>query len=654
MRKLFLTYTVLSMILFLWTPVYANTTYTWTGGGSDNKLDTNANWDVGSFPTLPTTTVIFATHGSSASADSSSWQTANVVFNSSNDFSITPGGGTFGIGYITSSTDGIFAQNPDTTSDTSSRTYTISSPVKIEDSQTWTILNNGVNTTTLAVSGVISGIGSSSLTMAGTGTLELLAKNTYTGGTTVNGGTLIINNASNNGYSDIGTGTLTINSGAIVVTAGDHNPFGYGVGVPNNIVINGGTLSTGNHYIWMDNVTMTGGTISGSGKLTMGSSSNANTFTIDASSTNSVISVPEIQILAATTINTASNASLTLSSTLYYSGSLTKTGAGTLTLSGANNVTGGDTSAPFTGAVNINEGALQVSNAHALGSGIVSVANSGTLAIGTTNLSLGSAYTQNLGSTLAFTANSASNYGYITVTGAAATLNSGSLVNITLGNNYYVQTGTIFTVINGGSGSSYTLGTDKITSSDSRITFTPQTSGNNLILTANRPAWISPLGGNPNAKTAGSIFDNITNPSSGMATVLNAIDGLSNAQVTSTLNTVTPIIDAGVRENTAAALNNFVGASIDRAQNVLNLASAGNSNTSGVSAGDQSKLNGIWAKEYGSYLNQGTDQGIPGYNAWNTGTAVGFDHLFGDTLTVGVSGGYAYGSVTSAANYRAH
>ena len=220
-----------------------------------------------------------------------------------------------------------------------------------------------------------------------------------------------------------------------------------------------------------------------------------------------------------------------------------------------------------------------------------------------------------------------------------------------MGNNYYVQTGTIFTVINGGSGSSYTLGTDKITSSDSRITFTPQTSGNNLILTANRPAWISPLGGNPNAKTAGSIFDNITNPSSGMATVLNAIDGLSNAQVTSTLNTVTPIIDAGVRENTAAALNNFVGASIDRAQNVLNLASAGNSNTSGVSAGDQSKLNGIWAKEYGSYLNQGTDQGIPGYNAWNTGTAVGFDHLFGDTLTVGVSGGYAYGSVTSAANY---
>ena len=92
MKKLFLTYTVLSMILFIWTPVYANTTYTWTGGGSDNKLDTNANWDVGSFPTLSTTTVIFATQGSSANSNCSSWQPANIVFNSSTDFTITASG----------------------------------------------------------------------------------------------------------------------------------------------------------------------------------------------------------------------------------------------------------------------------------------------------------------------------------------------------------------------------------------------------------------------------------------------------------------------------------------------------------------------------------------------------------------------------------
>ncbi|MCX5713289.1 MAG: autotransporter outer membrane beta-barrel domain-containing protein, partial [Candidatus Omnitrophica bacterium] len=57
-----------------------------------------------------------------------------------------------------------------------------------------------------------------------------------------------------------------------------------------------------------------------------------------------------------------------------------------------------------------------------------------------------------------------------------------------------------------------------------------------------------------------------------------------------------------------------------------------------------------WAKEYGSYLTQGTLKGIQGYNAWNAGTAVGFDRLLNDNLTLGVSGGYAYGHVNSDAN----
>ncbi|MCX5714509.1 MAG: autotransporter outer membrane beta-barrel domain-containing protein, partial [Candidatus Omnitrophica bacterium] len=41
---------------------------------------------------------------------------------------------------------------------------------------------------------------------------------------------------------------------------------------------------------------------------------------------------------------------------------------------------------------------------------------------------------------------------------------------------------------------------------------------------------------------------------------------------------------------------------------------------------------------------------MAGYDAWNAGTAVGLDRLFSDTLTFGVSGGYAYGKVNSDAN----
>jgi len=69
-----------------------------------------------------------------------------------------------------------------------------------------------------------------------------------------------------------------------------------------------------------------------------------------------------------------------------------------------------------------------------------------------------------------------------------------------------------------------------------------------------------------------------------------------------------------------------------------------------VSSGDESKLNNVWGKGYGSYLNQKMRKGIEGYDAWNAGTALGADHLFNDNTVLGMSGGYAYGKVDSNAN----
>jgi uncharacterized protein with beta-barrel porin domain len=103
-------------------------------------------------------------------------------------------------------------------------------------------------------------------------------------------------------------------------------------------------------------------------------------------------------------------------------------------------------------------------------------------------------------------------------------------------------------------------------------------------------------------------------------------------------------------DTSTSSLNNFISASLERAQKVLTLASSGDSDSTGVSAGDESKLNGLWAKQYGGYLDQGTRDGVEGYNAWNTGTAVGVDRLLSDNLTIGASLGYAYGRVDSDAN----
>lgn len=71
-----------------------------------------------------------------------------------------------------------------------------------------------VTTNTLSVGGVIDdGVNTYSLTKAGEGALALAAANTYGGGTILNAGELDINHA-----RAIGTGTLTVNGGAINAT----------------------------------------------------------------------------------------------------------------------------------------------------------------------------------------------------------------------------------------------------------------------------------------------------------------------------------------------------------------------------------------------------------------------------------------------------
>ncbi len=82
--------------------------------------------------------------------------------------------------------------------------------------------NTGRNSTiagsaNVTISGPITngGTGAGSLTFSGTGMLTLNGNNTYTGGTTLNSGTLNINTA-----TAIGTGAFTIAGGVIDNTSG--------------------------------------------------------------------------------------------------------------------------------------------------------------------------------------------------------------------------------------------------------------------------------------------------------------------------------------------------------------------------------------------------------------------------------------------------
>ena len=232
--------------------------------------------------------------------------------------------------------------------------------------------------------------GALGLVKLGANTLTLSAENTYTGGTTVNGGTLHLGSGAQAGVI---RGALTINSGATVEADTDWS-LGWTSGMcVSSIAINGGTL---NFYGNSDNggtsagsITMTGGTISGEDFDWYNDGSVADpTLTCYASATVSspinlrLINHPSTDKLTfdiaqgadltvSGGINTnspygaggglamAGPGELTLSGNLSFEGSLLVSG-GTLVLSGGNTYAGG--TSIDGGTLSFTAGALPISS----------------------------------------------------------------------------------------------------------------------------------------------------------------------------------------------------------------------------------------------------------------------------------------------------
>ena len=100
------------------------------------------------------------------------------------------------------------------------------------------------------------------LVKTGNGTMVLTAVNTYSGGTTVNAGTLVLATGNAGGTGRI-AGTLTIQSGATVETTGDGTGLGW-LDQVSAVALDGGTLtSAGVIHIWNipGGITMAGGAL---------------------------------------------------------------------------------------------------------------------------------------------------------------------------------------------------------------------------------------------------------------------------------------------------------------------------------------------------------------------------------------------------------
>ena len=275
---------------------------------------------------------------------STAGQTANLTWN--NSFGVGGDGTSWDSGLgsnqnwnsTAASNPFIFFDGDDVTfNDSNNNHYTVSINTTVQPSSI-TVNNNSGNYTFNG--STIAGPGA--LTKSGTAALTINTSNSYSGGTTLNAGTLNLGN-----ISALGTGTFTINAGTI------DNTSGSAMQLSNNIP-----------QVWAGNFTFTG-----SNSLDLGTGG--------------------VTLNANPTINVAAN-SLTVGGAIANGtgSALTKSGTGTLVLS--------STTSTYTGNTTINGGAVIVVSApvatttastSSLGStasGSVTVASGATLDLGGT------------------------------------------------------------------------------------------------------------------------------------------------------------------------------------------------------------------------------------------------------------------------------
>ena len=249
------------------------------------------------------------------------------------------------------------------------------------------VVNNGVlafnRSDAVAFDTNMSGTGS--LVKNGAGTLTIRKQLSYTGGTTVNEGALILGTGGANGVI---RGNLAIREGAqVTLTGGDSFGYSGGNASVKNVNITGGTLyfaDKGNQTFQNTVFNLTGATLDGisGGRMDVWTKSVINVKAADrASEIRSVnVQLRDANPTVFTVERGTADADLKISANIVNSpaatgvkGSFIKKGAGIMVLSGKNTYSGGTA---------INGGALVAASNQSLGSGLATVNSGGCLALG--------------------------------------------------------------------------------------------------------------------------------------------------------------------------------------------------------------------------------------------------------------------------------
>ncbi|MBJ7499628.1 MAG: autotransporter-associated beta strand repeat-containing protein [Sphingopyxis sp.] len=212
-------------------------------------------------------------------------------------------------------------------------------------------------------------VGTGSVRQAGTGTTVLTGTNLYTGGTTIDAGTLQLGNGGTAG-SIVGD---VVDNGLLVFNRSDLLNFAGAISGSGSVHQTGGgttVLSGINSYA--GGTSILGGTLQVSADVNLGAAAGGLTFSNGTlRTTASFASGRSSSLTGAGTILTDAGTNFALGGVISGAGSLTKSGAGILTLSGNNS---------YAGATSVNAGTLRINGDQSAATGLVTVASGATLA----------------------------------------------------------------------------------------------------------------------------------------------------------------------------------------------------------------------------------------------------------------------------------
>jgi fibronectin-binding autotransporter adhesin len=379
----------------------------WNGLGGNSNFSTAGNWDVGTTPASDPATDLFF-------EGTTNTGTALVPLNQNiatpfvlNNIVFTVGAGSFYLGGGAFRFDG---GNSNSITQNSSSAQSIANAFSAPSSNgVVTLVLTGTSPGVVTMSGIISsGSGQRDYAMVKTGasTFSLTGMNTYAGGTTISGGTLIVNSAAslgnNSGGLTMNAGTLevassfstsraiTLNSAASTFLIDPSQTYTVTSGITGTGALN--KTGTGTMVLSGAN-TYSGGTIVSAGTLRLGAADrllNTGAVTISGgtfdlqtfSETVGVITLSSGSIVGTGTLTGSAYAfeAGTVSPSLGGTGALTKTTAGTLTLSGANTYSGGTTIQGGTVVINSSANLGNVAGALTINGGTLEIATGFTTA----------------------------------------------------------------------------------------------------------------------------------------------------------------------------------------------------------------------------------------------------------------------------------